>query len=86
MTNASFQDVRGEVASHRVAIREGAVFVRMNAMALIGMSPTAAERSDEERTRLVETMTNASLDAAANYMRDGALECEMSTALVTGVA
>ena len=86
MTGASFHDVRGEVVSQRVAIREGAVFVRMNTMALIGMSPKAAERSDEERMRLVETITNASLDAAEPYIRDGTLECEMSTALVTARA
>lgn len=83
LTNAGFQNVRGEVVSQRTVIPEGIVFVRMNTMALIGMSPAASERTEEERMRLVDIITRASLDSTARYLRDGAIECDMSTTLVT---
>ena len=59
---AGFADVRSQVVSHLVRFEDGNVFVRLNAMALVGMSEGAKELTDARRAELVEAM---SADSAA---------------------
>ena len=55
-------------------------------MALIGMSPTSSQLPEQDRIRLSETIAAEGEVAARPYMRDGAIECDLSSAVVTAVA
>jgi SAM-dependent methyltransferase len=50
---AGFNDVRWKVLHHTIHFDDGPVFLRMNAMALVGMSAAGREMSDEERAGVV---------------------------------
>jgi hypothetical protein len=54
---------------------DGADFVRMNAMALIGMSGIALQ--DQERERLLEVVHTQSMDAMRPFLEGATLVCEM---------
>jgi hypothetical protein len=49
LRDAGFRHVRSKTVSRTIRFEDGSVFVRLNAMALVGMSAAAREMSDEER-------------------------------------
>ena len=75
LAEASFRDVRIERLSLTLRLPDGLEFVRMNAMALVGMS-TASLR-DDERERLLELIVQESSEAARPFTDGTALVCEM---------
>ena len=75
LTDAGFDDVR--VDAHGIVSRfdDGAEFVRMNTMALIGMSD--AKLGDAERDKLLETIVAESMQAVRPFLDGAALVCEL---------
>jgi dihydrodipicolinate synthase/N-acetylneuraminate lyase len=69
-----------------VRFAEGAAFVRMNAMAIVGMSARSASMSEEERARTVDAIVADSATVLPPYSDGAALSFEMSTNLATARA
>jgi ubiquinone/menaquinone biosynthesis C-methylase UbiE len=82
LREAGFRDVRSRKLSRTMRFDDGASFVRMNAMALVGMSAVAKTMNDSERQRILETIVGDSTPVLRAYTR-GALVFELSTNLAT---
>jgi ubiquinone/menaquinone biosynthesis C-methylase UbiE len=80
---AGFRGVRSKTVTRTVRFEDGSVFVRLNAMALVGMSASSSDLSDEERARAVETIVRDSADVVAPYTTDDGLAYEISTNVAT---
>jgi hypothetical protein len=75
LSDAGFRDVGVDEASLVSRFTEGAAFVRMNAMALVGMS--GARLGEDERDRLLEVITAESMPAMRPFSDGPAIVCEM---------
>lgn len=75
LTDGGFSDVRVDEVSIVSRFADGADFVRMNAMALVGMS--GAQVQEQERDRLLETIAAESMEAIKPYLEGATLVCEM---------
>ncbi len=60
LVEAGFTDVRVETVSRPVHFADPAVFARMNAMALVGMSSASKTMNDEERVRAATAIATES--------------------------
>ena len=60
LLDAGCHDVRSKTVSRTMRFSDGSVFVRLNAMALVGMSAASKDMDDETRAQLVETITRDS--------------------------
>jgi SAM-dependent methyltransferase len=54
------RDVRSRTQTRTIRYPDGTVFVRLNAMALVGMSAAANDLTDSDRERLIETIVRES--------------------------
>jgi hypothetical protein len=84
LSKAGFNDVQVETRSLGCRFPDGAEFIRMNAMALIGMSGTRS--SDEERERLLDAVAEESIAAMRPSLDGAALVCEMRSNVAVGLA
>ena len=86
LTDAGFRDVRLRTVSRTIRFEDGAPFLRLNAMALVGMSAAARTMSDEERNRAVETIVSESEPVQRRYTDEDGLAFELSTNLASAKA
>lgn len=70
LLDAGFQDVRSKCLSKTIRFRDGTVFVRLNAMALVGMSAQATRLDDQGRQRIVQAITSDSADVVRAHNDD----------------
>ena len=84
--DAGFQDVRSRTISRTIRFDDGAPFLRMNTMALVGMSAGGKTMSDAERKRVLETIIGDSAPALARFSDGSELAFELSTNLLTAAA
>jgi ubiquinone/menaquinone biosynthesis C-methylase UbiE len=85
LRDAGFRDVRSRKLSCTMRFDDGASFVRMNSMALVGMSAAGKSMNDAERHRILETIVTDS----APVLRANTEKClvfELSTNLATARA
>jgi ubiquinone/menaquinone biosynthesis C-methylase UbiE len=75
LTSAGFRDVHVDEASLVSRFIDGAEFVRMNAMALIGMS--GAQLEGDERDRLLDVVAAESMPAMQPFSEGATIVCEM---------
>jgi SAM-dependent methyltransferase len=75
LSGAGFADVTVNVVSLACHFANRAEFLRMNAMALIGMS--RARQSEAERERLVDVIAQESAEATRPFVEGQPLVCEM---------
>ncbi len=75
LSGAGFAHVRVEQASLVARFTDGAEFVRMNAMALVGMSSVRVP--EDERDRLVEVIATDGLLAVRPFFDSATLLCEL---------
>ena len=80
---AGFRDVRVETLSLTTRFVDGAVFISMNTMALVGMRAQGASLADEERARVVETIVDESAAVMPSYGDGKAIAFEMATNFAT---
>ncbi len=59
------------------------VFLRLNAMALVGMSAAGKTMDDEERKRIVATIVGGGAPVLQRYANGSGTAFELSTNLVT---
>lgn len=83
LTDAGFTDVQVNTVSRTIRFADGAVFVRMNTMALVGMSAGSKTMSDEERPRMVAAIVEDSAAVLSAYTQGGELAFDLSTNLAT---
>jgi ubiquinone/menaquinone biosynthesis C-methylase UbiE len=76
---AGFQNVRVEPFSHDVRLADGALFARLNAMAVIGMSEKGKTLNESERGELAGRIAADSQEAIANHMDDGTFVFPITT-------
>ena len=81
LREAGFRDVRVRTVSRSIRFEEGAVFVRMNAMALVGMSAGGGTLGAEERGRVIDAIVADS--APVSRGERAALSFEIATNLAT---
>ncbi len=81
---AGFSDVRCKTVSKTIRFDDGAAFVSMNAMALVGMSAASKEMDDEQRAEAVETITRDSDELMKANTDDKGFVYELGTNVATG--
>jgi SAM-dependent methyltransferase len=74
LCDARFRDVRVEQVSYVSRFADGAGFVRMNAMALVGMS--GAKPAEDEREALLGCIVTDSMEALRPFVEGDTLACE----------
>jgi ubiquinone/menaquinone biosynthesis C-methylase UbiE len=72
LADGGFHDVRVETMSHDVRLDDGALFARLNAMAVMGMSERGKALSDAERGELAGRIAADSQDLVMRQTRNGA--------------
>jgi len=86
LRDAGLRAVRSKPVSRTVRFKDGASFLRLNAMAFVGMSRVAASAPEQERQRLVEAIADDSASAARSHTEGGELSFETvaNVAIATG--
>jgi ubiquinone/menaquinone biosynthesis C-methylase UbiE len=80
---AGFNDVRSRTVARTIRFEGDAPFLRLNAMALVGMSAAGRAMGDEDRERVVETIAAESAPVQRAYTDASGLAFEPSTNLTT---
>jgi ubiquinone/menaquinone biosynthesis C-methylase UbiE len=75
--DAGFEDVRIDRLTRTIRFDDPTLFVRMNTMALIGMSPASSTMNEHERARLVDVMVDESTEAVRQYSSAHGLSFEL---------
>ncbi|WOS65922.1 class I SAM-dependent methyltransferase [Sinorhizobium fredii] len=83
LRDAGFHEVRSRIVSRTIRFGEGAPFLRLNTMALVGMSSLAKEMGNQERKRIVNEIVSESASALQPYSDGSGLAFELSTNLAT---
>jgi ubiquinone/menaquinone biosynthesis C-methylase UbiE len=86
LVDGGFRDVTVDVFSHDVRFADGAVFARLNAMAVIGMSDTGKTMSEAERGELAGRIVADSEEVIGKATTNGWFVLPLSTNLATGRA
>jgi ubiquinone/menaquinone biosynthesis C-methylase UbiE len=82
-TEAGFQAVRVETESKTIVFADGTTFVRLNTMALAGMSAGAKAMADAERAGHIEAIIQDSEEIRARYSDGARLSFEISSNVLT---
>ena len=81
LQDAGFHKVRLRTISRTIRFDDGEPFLRLNAMALVGMSAAGKTMGDQERKRAVETIATESAPVLHAYTDGSGLAFELSTNL-----
>jgi ubiquinone/menaquinone biosynthesis C-methylase UbiE len=84
LTDNGFGDVSVETCAHDVQFSDGALFARLNAMAVIGMSEKGKAMSDVERGALAQRIAAESQDLIGRATKNGMFVLPLSTLIATG--
>ena len=76
LVDAGFEQVEVETRSLPMRFENGSDFVRLNAMALVGMSAAALDQAARER--LVKRLVDESADVVVPYSTGGVLTCALT--------
>ena len=79
LSDGGFSDISVETVTHDVQFAEGALFARLNAMAVIGMSDKGKPMSEAERGELAGLVAAESEDVVAKATKDGLFTLPLST-------
>jgi ubiquinone/menaquinone biosynthesis C-methylase UbiE len=82
-TDAGFRDVRVETLTLPIRFDDAMTFVRLNAMALVGMTPGAKTMSDDERGAKVAAIVNDSAGAVGPFRDGDGVRFDLSSNLVS---
>lgn len=80
---AGFNDIQVKTMARTIRFADGAVFARLNAMALVGMSPASKSMSDEARAETVATIAGDSASVLPSYAQGDGIAFEISTNVAT---
>jgi SAM-dependent methyltransferase len=77
--DAGFRAIQIETVTLTIRMNDGAVFPRLNTMALVGMNAAAKAMSEEQRAQVTAAITNDSIDAVQPYLDGGELVFDLSS-------
>lgn len=83
LETAGFRDVQVKTVSRTVRFEDGAQFLRMNTMALVGMSDAARTVEPERRNQMVASIVEQSMPVLDAHKDDAAIAIETRTNLAT---
>ncbi len=83
LRDAGFDEVRSTTVTRTMRFKDGAPFLRLNTMALVGMSAAGKDIADQERKRVVEEIVRESVPVLQPYGDGSGLAFELSTNLAT---
>jgi ubiquinone/menaquinone biosynthesis C-methylase UbiE len=81
--DAGFRDVRIDRVVKKIRFPEPERFVRLNAMAIVGMSAASAGMAEEERTRIVDAIVTESAPVVARYSEGGGFVADVGANVAT---
>ena len=85
LVEAGLEDVRVETVTLTMRLADPSTFVRLNSMALVGMSGGASSRSDEERAGLADLVAGDSVEALRPYADGAGLSFELGANVATAL-
>jgi ubiquinone/menaquinone biosynthesis C-methylase UbiE len=85
LREAGIREVRVKTVSRTMRFTDAPAFVRLNTMALVGMSTASKGMSDEERRRAVAAIASDSGKVLPHYTNAAGLAFEISTNVATGI-
>lgn len=83
LQSAGFRDVWIETMARTIRFQDGSTFVRMNTMALVGMSAAAKEMTDAERARTVDAIATESAAVLPAYSDGAGIAFEIRSNVAT---
>jgi SAM-dependent methyltransferase len=83
LVDAGFSHVDVNTLAHDVQFADGALFARLNAMAVIGMSEKGKAMSEAERGDLADRIAEESRDAIAKLMKNGTFVLPLTSTIAT---
>jgi ubiquinone/menaquinone biosynthesis C-methylase UbiE len=86
LIDGGFSDVTVETVAHDVQFADGAVFARLNAMAVVGMSERGKAMSEAQRGELAGRIAADSEEVIAKATRGGTFVLPLASNIATGVA
>jgi hypothetical protein len=86
LRDAGFREVRSKRRARTIRFPDGVVFVRLNAMALVGMSAKAKELGDEDRQRIVSAIVDDSAELVKLHTDRAGFAYEIGTNVVLATA
>ena len=75
--DAGFEEVHVDRLVRTIRFDDPTLFVRMNTMALVGMSPASSTMNEQERANLVEVIVNESAEVVRQYADADGLSFEL---------
>ena len=81
LSDGGFKDVSVETVAHDVHFADGALYARLNAMAVIGMSDTGKSLGEAERGELAGRIAVESQDVIAKATKNGVFVVPLTTNL-----
>jgi ubiquinone/menaquinone biosynthesis C-methylase UbiE len=84
LTDAGFVDVAVDIVTRSLRFDDGATFVRLNTMALVGMSAAAKTMSDDARAEIVAAIVADSAGVLATFSDGAAAVFDISSNIATG--
>jgi ubiquinone/menaquinone biosynthesis C-methylase UbiE len=86
LRDAGFHDVRSKRYARQIRFRDGSVFARLNATALISMSAQAGALDNEARQRVIETIVRDSAELVGRNTDEAGFSFEIGTNVVVAAA
>jgi ubiquinone/menaquinone biosynthesis C-methylase UbiE len=83
LRDAGFHDVRSRTLSRTIHFEDGAIFVRLNAMALVGMSQGGRDLSAEEKSAMADVITRDSAEMVKAASDESGFAFEISAVVAT---
>jgi ubiquinone/menaquinone biosynthesis C-methylase UbiE len=83
LRDAGFHDIRVRTISRTIRFEDGAMFARLNAMALVGMSAAGKAMDDEARKAAVDAIVRESAPVLKAYARGSGIAFDVGTNLAT---
>ncbi len=84
LRETELREIEVKTMSCPVSFEDGEIFVRLNAMALVGMSAAGKQLTVEERSRVADTIVSDSAEALAPYTNGRELSFEISANIAMG--
>jgi hypothetical protein len=86
LRDAGFHDVCSKTLSRTIRFEDGAPFLHLNTMALVGMSTAGNTLNDQQRKQIVQTILSESEPVLQSYTETSGIAFELSTNLATARA
>ncbi|WP_281405446.1 MULTISPECIES: methyltransferase domain-containing protein [unclassified Mesorhizobium] len=86
LRDVGFHDVRSRTISRIIRFEDGAPLLRLNTMALVGMSAACKAMTDQERKRVVEDIVSGSAAVLQSHSDGSGVAFELSANLATAKA